>query len=150
MRQSPSIQGGLGLKKMRERRLNFRFQRRVPAQTSPEAGRGVTHAAVACTRICGTGLWAEHTRRLTCQAPAACAKRRERSWRWLRSGSPILDCRTVRRTFEVNPGAKAFFISSTLVWLREKPKMCERRLNFRSQRRVPADRPRKVQNLDRV
>ena len=34
---------------------------------------------------------AENTRRLTCQAPATCTGRRQRSWRWRRSGSPATE-----------------------------------------------------------
>jgi hypothetical protein len=66
----------------------------MPAERSPGpgAGRGVTrntqHALlsavlpwliVLASVAPAYGLWAEHTRRLTCQAPAACTERRQRS-----------------------------------------------------------------------
>jgi hypothetical protein len=46
---------------------------------------------VALLYMYGGSRRAEQTRRLTCQAPAACTGRRRRSWRWRRSGSPATE-----------------------------------------------------------
>ena len=54
-------------------------------------GSSATRAAGACICICGHALWAEQTQRPACQAPATCTGRRQRSWRWRRSGSPATE-----------------------------------------------------------
>ena len=52
---------------------------------------GAAPIAQSCTCMYGGYRQAENTRRLTCQAPAACTGRRKRSWRWRRSGSPATE-----------------------------------------------------------
>ena len=71
--------------------IGSEIQRPSPLGILAGVGSGVTPAAVACTCVCGEGPWAEQTHRLACRAPAACTGRRQRSWRWRRSGSPATE-----------------------------------------------------------
>jgi hypothetical protein len=82
--------------RLRKRRNGRKTQRPWPLETTQGVGQGrntgsSTRADGACTCICSHGIWAEQTCRLTCQAPATCTERTQRSWRWRRSGSPATE-----------------------------------------------------------
>jgi hypothetical protein len=68
-----------------------RFGRLSGLKKTREVCSRVAPAAGACTCINPDGLWAEQTHRLTCRAPATCTGKRQRSWRWRRSGSPATE-----------------------------------------------------------